>query len=273
MHPEILRLGPVVIRAYGVMLAASFVVGTLYVWYMSRRFNREFVPLLWLTYLLIASGIIGARLGYVVIHWSEFAANPLAAVNPFAGESVGIAGLNVYTGVLLAMVNAWIWCRWQSLPVLKTFDLFAPAFALGLGLTRIGCFLNGCCFGTPCDLPWAVSYPAGSIPYAFFGQTSLHPAQLYSSAYGFILFGILHWLLLRKRFAGQVVAVLLMAEAASRFAIEYVRFYEATMHVSLGLWEPTFNQVVALCLFLLGGAIYHWGRRLQCSPQLPPAGE
>jgi phosphatidylglycerol:prolipoprotein diacylglycerol transferase len=271
LHPEVLELGPVVVRAYGVMLALSFLLGTFYVWRMSRRFGRSFEPLIGMAYVLVIAGMVGARLGYVVVHLSEFAGNPWAAVNPFAGESVGIAGLNVYAGLLLAMVSAWIWCRVKGLDVLDTFDLFAPAFALGLGLTRIGCFLNGCCFGTPCDLPWAVTSPFGSIPYAFFGATPLHPAQLYSSVYGFVLFGLLHLLLKRRAFAGQVAAVLLMVEAGARFSIEFVRYYETTMHVPLGFWNPTYNHLVALGLFVTGAAIYlsRWRNR----DQSPPEGE
>ena len=60
--------------------------------------------------------------------------------------------------------------------------------ALGIGITRIGCFLNGCCFGTPTDQPWGVAFPKGSIPWHIFGDTHLHPSQLYSSLYGLGLF-------------------------------------------------------------------------------------
>ena len=66
--------------------------------------------------------------------------------------------------------------------------MLAPTVGLGIGLGRIGCFLNGCCFGTPTDLPWGVTFPEGSIPDYIFHNQAIHPAQLYSSLYGFALF-------------------------------------------------------------------------------------
>jgi phosphatidylglycerol:prolipoprotein diacylglycerol transferase len=273
MCPELLQVGPVVVRSYGVMLALSFLLGTLYVWRMAQRFDRPFVVLLGMAYVLIIGGILGARLGYVVIHLHEFADDPWAVVNPFGQDQIGIAGMNVYAGMLLAMLGAWLWCRWKGLGVLDTFDLFAPAFALGLGLTRIGCLLNGCCFGTPSELPWAVSFPPGSIPYAFLGATTLHPTQLYSAVHGLVLFGLLHLILMRRRFAGQVVAVLLVVESTARYLIESVRFYETKMYVTWSWWQPTYNQLVAIALLSAGIVVYVTGRRGHARTQLPPAGE
>jgi phosphatidylglycerol:prolipoprotein diacylglycerol transferase len=105
-------------------------------------------------------------------------------------------------------------------------------------------------------LPWGVSFPEGSIPYWIFQNTPLHPAQVYSSLYGVILFVLLHFVLKKRRFVGQPVALLFMAEAVFRFAIEYVRFYEDAMHFSLGGLDVTYNQVISVGLFLLGAGIY-----------------
>ncbi len=147
--------------------------------------------------------------------------------------------------------------------MLEVFDIFSPTLAMGIGITRIGCFLNGCCFGTPTGLPWGVQFPDHSIPWMIFRDQHLHPAQIYSSAYGFLLFFVLHQLLKRRQFAGQVVAVLFMAEALFRFLIEFVRYYEEEMIFSIGGIEPTWNQVVSLALFLLGLGIYISQRRIK----------
>jgi len=262
MYPEMFHLGPITIRSYGVMLALSFFLGLWYVQRITKRDNKRFEPFLMIAYIMILGGIIGARLSYVALHLEEFSGRWFSMFNPFAhGEFVGIAGLNLYGGVILAIVGTFLYCRVKKLSILDTFDYFAPTLGLGIGITRIGCFLNGCCFGTECHLPWAVKFPPGSIPSYVFGDTPLHPAQLYSSLYGWLIFITLHFLLKKRKFTGQIVAVLFMAEAVFRYAIEYVRYYEDAMYISILGFNPTFNQIISVSLFLLGLIIYFYQRR------------
>jgi phosphatidylglycerol:prolipoprotein diacylglycerol transferase len=263
MHPELFHIGPIPIRSYGLMLALSFLAGLWYVRYVTRKDGRSFDPYLAVAYIMIVGGVVGARLAYVLFHLEEFAGNWTRTFNPFATDAYGIAGLNLYGGVILAVAGAWAYLRIKKISVLETFDYFAPTIGLGLGLTRIGCFLNGCCFGTPTDLPWGVAFPEGSIPYWVFGSQHLHPSQLYSSLYGILLFLFLHFVVRpRRRFAGQMIAAMFMIEAVFRYAIEYVRYYEGEMHLHLLGMEPTYNHLMSIGLFLLGLGIYLFaGRR------------
>ncbi|NOY88978.1 MAG: prolipoprotein diacylglyceryl transferase [FCB group bacterium] len=262
MYPVLFHIGPIPIRSYGVMLALAFIFGMLYVRHQAKVYNKPLRPFLFITYLLILGGVVGARLFYVLFHLSEFSHHWFNTINPFAYGGYGIAGLNLYGGIVTAVIVAYFYCRLTKISVLETFDIFAPAFGLGLGIARIGCFLNGCCFGTPTNLPWGVSFPVGSIPYYVFQNIHLHPSQLYSSLYGLFLFFLLNYLMKRKKFNGQLVALLFMIEAVFRFAIEYVRYYESAMYFSLGRIHPTYNQVFSISLFLLGLAIYiHQKRR------------
>jgi len=263
MHPELFRIGPIPIRSFGLMMALSFIAGIYYILWVTRRDGRKFDPYLTLAYIMIISGVIGARLAYVALHWGEFAHNLGDIINPFQSGRFGIAGLNLYGGILLGIVCSIIYLRWKKMSVLDVFDYFAPTIGLGIGISRIGCYLNGCCFGTPTDLPWGVEFPVGSIPYYVFGSVHIHPAQLYSSAYGFLLFLFLHYMLRHRRFVGQLTAVLFMCEAVFRFAIEYVRYYEAEMHFTLGSAHPTYNQVVSVGLFVAGLTLYLICRRRQ----------
>lgn len=266
MHPEIVRIGPMVISSYGLMLTISFVMGVFYVSTQSKRVGMSFDRLLTIAYIMIFGGVIGARLSYVLLHLEDFAGNWTSSFNPFAGDRFGIAGLNLYGGVVLAVVGVWVYCRINEMNILEVYDLYAPTLGLGLALTRIGCFMNGCCFGTPTNLPWGVQFPTGSIPSYIFGDAHLHPSQLYSSLYGLGLFLLLHFWSKRKRFTGQLVAVLFMLEAIFRFAIEYVRYYEDAMYFSIGGYHPTFNQFVSVSLFALGLGIYLvQGRRASAS--------
>lgn len=259
MYPELFSIGPLPIRAFGVGLALTFLAGVWYVKGLTTRDSRPFETYLVFAYIMIFGGVIGARLSYAILHWADFSDNLGAIFNPFQSGQFGIAGLNLYGGVLMAIAGSIVYAWFRKLSVLEIFDYFAPTVGLGLGISRIGCFLNGCCFGTPTDLPWGVQFPVGSIPYYIFGTEHLHPAQIYSSLYGFGLFIALHFMIKRRQFTGQVVALLLMTEAAFRFAIEYVRYYEAEMHFDLWGMHPTWNQVVSYALFAAGAAVYIWG--------------
>ncbi|SYZ73325.1 Prolipoprotein diacylglyceryl transferase [Candidatus Zixiibacteriota bacterium] len=261
MYPELFKIGPISIRAYGVMLTISFLLGVIYVYKMSKKKNIPFDPLLTLAYIMIFGGVFGARLFYVLFHLDEFKNDWLSSINPFHSGQFGIAGLNLYGGVVVAVILSFLYIRVKRLPLFATLDLFAPTVGLGLIFTRVGCFLNGCCFGTPTNLPWGVSFPVGSIPYYIFGTEHLHPAQLYSSLYGLLLFLVLHWRLKHKIFDGQAVGLYFMIEAVFRYLIEYVRYYETEMHFSFFGMEPTYNQLISILLFLLGMTIYIWQYR------------
>ena len=242
MYPELFKIGPISIRGYGLMLTISFLLGVYYVYRVARKNKVPFEPLMTIAYIMIFSGVIGARLFYVLFHLEEFHGRWLDTINPFQSGQVGIAGLNLYGGIILAL--------------LRTLDLFAPTVGIGLMFTRVGCFLNGCCFGVPTELPWGVVFPPESIPYYIFGDAHLHPTQLYSSLYGLLLLLVLHWRLQHKLFDGQVLALFFMIEAAFRFFIEYVRYYESEMHFTLDGIQPTYNQLIALGLFLAGLILY-----------------
>ncbi len=220
---------------------------------------------------MIFGGIVGARLVYVLLHLEEFSGHWLDTINPFGHGQFGIAGLNLYGGVLLAVLFTVLYCRAKKLSLLEVFDYFSPTLGIGLAISRIGCFLNGCCFGKPTDLPWGVTFPQGSIPWYVYPGQSLHPTQLYSSLYGLGLFFLLNWMLKRKKFTGQLVATLFMCEAVFRFFIEYVRYYEPDMVIKIGDTTITWNQVIAVGLFLAGAIIYLVQSKRAAVTQTAPA--
>ena len=256
MYPELFHIGPVPIRSYGLMLVISFFVGVFYMKKVADRHDKSFEVYLNIAYIMIFGGIIGARLAYVLLHLSEFSGRWSSTFNPFATDNYGIAGLNLYGGVLLAILGTFVYCRMKGLSILDIFDDFSPTLGIGLFFTRIGCFLNGCCFGTPTDIFCGVKFPEHSIPWYVFGEKHIHPSQIYSSLYGLLLFLILHFLMKHKKFTGQLVAVLFMIEAFFRFAIEYVRYYEDAMNYTVAGVTFTFNQVISVTLFLAGLVIY-----------------
>lgn len=148
------------IRSYGLMLMIAFLGGT---WWAARRAERvKANPELIVNcgFVALISAIIGARLFYVIHYWDESFAGRgwWAAVNITAG------GLEFYGGFLGAFAAILVYLLWNRASLRLYLDIIAPSLAFGLAVTRIGCFLNGCCWGGPCpaELPWAVQFPYGS---------------------------------------------------------------------------------------------------------------
>jgi len=116
-------------------------------------------------------------------------------------------------------------------------------------LGRIGCFLNGCCFGKTCDLPWAVIFPPNSAAGYHMGEIALHPTQLYSSLYAFLIFLLLMYLDKQEYFDGFIFSMFMILYGIARFSIDFFRFYETQMFLIDGI---VFNQVVSFFMIISG---------------------
>jgi phosphatidylglycerol:prolipoprotein diacylglycerol transferase len=272
MCPEFFHIGPLAIRAYGVTLALSFFLGLALINREARILRLDQDRTVNLGFILIVFGVIGARLGFALYHWSDFAAHPIDIINPFGHNAYfGIAGLNLQGGFILALIAGWIYLFRKRMPFAATLDAVVPAVAFGIFLTRIGCFLNGCCFGNPTESFLGVQFPENSPAWYVFGNAHVHPAQLYSSAYGLLLFFLLRWINRRRHAAGITTGVFFMVEAGFRFAIESVRYYEPAMWFNVAGIHATFNHLIAIALFILGVIVVLNTRRRTRSVQMPEA--
>ena len=253
MYPVLLRLGRFEIHAYGLMLAISFLVGIYWSMYRAQKRGIQRNHVMDLSLIIVLCAIGGARLMYVVTHLTEFQGHWLDAVSPFqsSGE-IGIAGLTMLGGVVLALVAVFVYCQIKKISVLKLCDVIAPAFALGIFLTRIGCFLNGCCFGKPCDLPWGVVFPLVSPAGSTLQGLHLHPTQLYSSLYGLIILVVILTLDRKPHFDGFLLSVFFMLYGFFRFAVDFVRYYEPSVQFTVFGILITINQVISFLMFLFG---------------------
>ena len=173
MHPIAFHLGSLTIRWYGVMVALAFVAG---LWTAGRRgllsgFNPEKIYDLgpW----LILGGLVGARIFYVVEYWREsFAGLPVWEI-----FMIQHGGLVFYGGFIGAALAGIFYARRKQLPLWRLADVIAPSIALGSIFGRIGCLLNGCCYGRECSAPWAIHFPAGHETYPF----GVHPPEIYDA--------------------------------------------------------------------------------------------
>ena len=159
-HPE---LG-VPIRGYGMMLLIAVVSGT---GLSVRQGVRLGIPpdvIMSFIFWGFVPGILGARLFYVIEYWQEFQGPTLSKT---LGEIINLTqgGLVVYGALIGGLAGFTAFAITRRMPILAMLDIVTPGMILGLAFGRIGCFLNGCCFGGACELPWAVEFPAGSPPF------------------------------------------------------------------------------------------------------------
>ncbi len=160
----------ILIRGYGVMLFLGVVGGTsLSVW-RGWRLGLDPDTVMTLIFWGFVPGILGARAYYVVEYWDDFFTPGATSWQTFLGTlgkivNITEGGLVVYGSLAGGLAGFLVYIFKRKLPLWATLDLVAPGMLLGLALGRIGCFMNGCCFGGPCDLPWAVPFPIGSPPY------------------------------------------------------------------------------------------------------------
>jgi len=261
MFPTVLRIGNLHIYSYGVMLFISFLCGIAIVEHRAKKFGVEPKKITDLALWVLLAVVVGARLFYVAFHWDEFRNDLVGIIAFWRG---GLAGLMFYGGFLGGIIVGVLFVRANKMPVRKLMDAVAPAIVLGEGLTRIGCFLNGCCFGKPTGGPCGVVFPHNSPAGAAFLDQPIHPTQLYSSAAGFLLFLFALWLEKRKLRAGVLAAVLLIVYSLFRFGIDFVRYYED----GANFWG---NQVVSLALTAAGVVLLVLFLRWPGKPARPDA--
>jgi phosphatidylglycerol---prolipoprotein diacylglyceryl transferase len=252
MHPIAFQLGTLSIRWYGVLVAIGFLVG---LWTASRRCVRyglhpqqiaDCGP--W----LIIGVIIGARALYVATYWNEsFAGQPFKEI-----FMVQHGGLVYYGGLIGAVIANILYCSIRKVPLWKFADAMAPSIALGYVFGRIGCLMNGCCYGRACDAPWAITFPA-TVPETH--GLPVHPTQIYDSLLNLVLYGFLAWLYRRKKFDGQVFAAYLICYAFTRSFVEYFRGDYNTDHIHAGFFTPA--QLVSVAILVTGIVLFAWRKR------------
>ena len=157
------------IRGYGVMLLVAVSSAVALAIHRAKRLGQDPDMVFALAFWSFIPGILGARLFYIIEYWETFlrpsADAPELGATLRAMVNVSEGGLVVYGSLVGGLLGLLFFVRKHRLPLLATCDLIAPSMMLGLALGRIGCLLNGCCFGGPCDAPWGLSFPPGSPPY------------------------------------------------------------------------------------------------------------
>ncbi len=260
-------LGGANIYAYGLMLGLAFIIG----WHLGLHYAaREGInpKTTTTTYMLvIIFALIGARVAHLISNphtwrYTGFFASLFSA---------RCEGLVAYGGFIGGTLAAWAYLKIKSENFWSLCDCTAPSMVLGLGFTRIGCFLAGCCHGQPTDLPWGVVFPLGSqaagvYPSETGGSLAVHPTQLYESMVGFALFPLSVWLLKRRRFTGQSFLIIMACYALARFLLELIRG-DTDRGTVIG--PISTSQFIGLVLIPLAATLYVQRRRSAPPPPDP----
>ena len=253
ISPIAFTIGSLSVRWYGVMVALAVMVVVLWVfWEIKKGAKVSYDTLFTAALVGIPAGIIFSRILHVIDLWDYYSANP--------GQIIGFSGLTIYGAILGAVLAIWIYSKFSRFRFGYVMDLVAPGVLLAQAVGRVGCTINGCCYGAeaPSWLPWSVVYTHPES-YAPLG-VALHPTQVYEIVFLLMTFGVLFPL--RKRFQpdGSLFLIYLGAYSAWRVGVGFLR--DGTSFL-FGLHQA---QVIGIIILIIVITILIWRTRWVKTP-------
>jgi phosphatidylglycerol:prolipoprotein diacylglycerol transferase len=238
-------------------MAVAFMVG---IWIARRRATARGIDpdiIIDLSVIVILTSVLGARLAYVLVRWGEYQHNLGAIFQIWEG------GLAQYGGIIVGAIAGLWFFRRRSIGMWAGADLVVPSLAMGVVIGRLGCFMNGCCFGGSCELPWGVVFSESSLAGMQFPGVHVHPTQLYEALLALVVFFVVLAVETRKPFEGFLLWLFVILQSVYRFFIDPIRHYDSeSMALRLGGIALTNNQLVGTALVLVSiGFMLHLSRR------------
>ena len=230
MYPVICKIGPFTVFSYGLMLVVAFGISSLLASREAKRQNISPNIIFNLTFIVLISGIIGARIFYIIENMGYYLKEPLEIIMLQHG------GLSWFGGLLAGVSVSILYLKNKKVATYKTLDLIIPFVALGQAMGRIGCLLNGCCFGKESNF---------GIYFALH-QKILIPTQAYSSLLLIFIFVFLRFLQDKSHKDGEIFFLYLVLYSIKRFFIEFWRADNTVIFSGLTLF-----QVLSIIIFLL----------------------
>jgi phosphatidylglycerol---prolipoprotein diacylglyceryl transferase len=259
MYPRLIEIGPLTIYAYGVMIVLGFAAGVLLATRLARLRGLPASAFVDAAALILFSAIIGARIVFVGLNWDAYAHDPIQMFALWEG------GLSFHGGAIGGVLATVWFLRRRQIRMLPMLDAAAPGLSLGYAIGRIGCLLNGCCYGAPTELAIGVRF-IGADPTLHY-----HPAQAYASLTHLLLITpALVWAYHRPHRSGQIFALFVAGYSIYRFAIEFLRRGVSAEVLAFNL---TVAQVFSLAALAAAVAWWFWLRRHSTpAPEASPAG-
>lgn len=258
MHPILFRLGPVAVPTYALVVLAAMLVALALVPRSARRndMDREFSVSFY--FWVVAAGIVGARLFHLVMLL------PRIPDNPSLAKTILVSGGVWYGGLITAFAFAWFFLKAKGVPYAQAADMAAVPVIVGGGLGRLACFLSGCCFGSPTDVPWAVTFtdPVAHRLHADLPWVPIHPVQLYELAGTLVIATLLDWMAGRRHRRGTIALTYIALYGALRFVVEMFRG-DLVRGSVLGL---STSQAIGL-VSCLAASLWLLARRLAPAPR------
>jgi prolipoprotein diacylglyceryl transferase len=263
MHPVLVKIGPLVIRYYGLMYVVAIALGAFL---FSREARRRRLPLstedlLDLVLVTIPAAVLGARLYYVVFQWGYYRLHPMDIFKLWEG------GLAIHGGVLAGALAVYLFCRAKKARFWTVTDALVPSLILGQAIGRIGNLMNGDAYGTPTTLPWGIRFPAESPAGQAYPGLATHPTMIYESLLNFAVFVLLWGIRKRGYKDGYLTALYFLLYSVARSIVSLVRADD----LYLG---PIRAPHAISVLFLLGFGAFILRRRLyeRVTPGSAPPG-
>lgn len=234
MFPVIFSLGPISIYSYGTMVALAFIACLFLLKDEAKNKGLSYQTIVDLCFWILICGLVGARLFYVILNWDYFRSYPLEVFKLYHG------GLVIYGGIIAGTLTGLVYLKRKRLDVGLTLDVIAPYIVLAQAIGRIGCLLNGCCFGYPsvCGLYFPVH------------SEILSPIQAYSSLANLSIFIILKSIGHRISTKGNIFIIYLMLYSTKRFIVEFFRADTPKNILGFSVF-----QILSVVIFIIAGAI------------------
>jgi prolipoprotein diacylglyceryl transferase len=244
---------PIVVTSYAALMDLAILVGLVLIAFEARRAGFPLERLLDLALIVVVAGVIGARLYYVVGKWDTYAADPLRALN------FGEGGLVYHGGLFAGLLAAYVYTRVVKTSFLRVCDLIAPALAIGETIARLGCLLNGCCYGAPTD-----SFLGMYLPNYYGEWTARFPTPIIQGLTTLVIFFVLWALRKRTPFPGFLILLYLVLYSGTRFFIEFTRD-RGPLITTFGMDT---GQLVSVILVVVGLAAMAYLWRRKSKPQI-----
>lgn len=213
MYNELIKLGPITIYGYGLMIGIGILAAYIVSDYRAKKMNVDREPIFNIAIWGVIGGILGAKLLYYITIIDQIISNPKILLNISDG-------FVVYGGIIGGILSAFIYCRKAKINFLAYFDLIIPSVALAQGFGRIGCFLAGCCYGEETTSKINVIFKHSNFAP---NNVRLIPTQLISSGLDFLNFVVLIFIAKYKKADGVVAGCYLAFYSAGRFILEFYR--------------------------------------------------
>ncbi|CAA9575944.1 MAG: Prolipoprotein diacylglyceryl transferase [uncultured Thermomicrobiales bacterium] len=265
--PVAISLGPLTVRWYALFILAGIFGAIALIRALARRRGMDPEFVLDIAPWMVVSGIVGARLTYVLLKWDRYADAPLDALN------IRLGGLSIHGAVFLGALILWALCRRAGVSFLGWGDLIIAGVALGQAVGRWGNWANQEAFGTPTDVPWAVTIRPDRRPAAYTDQATFHPTFFYESVANLLNAAVLSYLVLRmpgsrRLREGDAIAVYGILYGVERFLIERIRTDSVYLGPLPGAYWASFALVaIGVAMLVLRRTVWSGGQVAPLHPR------